>query len=71
MEEENKKNSRREFLKTTTKAGAVSIIGGLAISACSDKENKQDGVVEGKSNKEEILYQGNTKYWKEYYCVAK
>ncbi|PAF43828.1 twin-arginine translocation signal domain-containing protein [Helicobacter sp. 11S03491-1] len=65
------KNSRREFLKTTTKAGAIAAIGGLAISACSDSEVKQSGVIEGKSNKEEILYQGDTKYWKAYYRVAK
>ncbi|PAF43595.1 twin-arginine translocation signal domain-containing protein [Helicobacter sp. 11S02596-1] len=71
MEEKPKKNSRRQFLKTTTKVGAVAAIGGLAISACSNTEKEQIGVVSGKSNKEEILYQGNTKYWKEYYSVAK
>lgn len=65
------KNSRREFLKNTTKVGAVAAIGGLAISACSDNEVKQPEVVVGKSNKQEILYQGDTKYWKTYYSVAK
>ncbi|PAF52201.1 hypothetical protein [Helicobacter sp. 13S00477-4] len=65
------KNPRREFLKKTTKTGAFIAIGGLAINACSDKEIKQDNVIEGKSNKEEILYQGDTKYWKAYYSVAK
>ncbi|PAF46449.1 hypothetical protein BKH46_07625 [Helicobacter sp. 12S02634-8] len=64
-------NSRRQFLKTTTKAGALAAIGGLAISACSKEEVKQEGVIRGKSNKEEVLYQGDTKYWKEYYSVAK
>lgn len=67
------KNSRRKFLKTTTKIGAVATIGGLVLSACSDKVDSEveKGVVEGKSNKEEILYQGDTKYWKTYYSVAK
>ncbi|PAF54400.1 hypothetical protein BKH42_00330 [Helicobacter sp. 13S00482-2] len=66
-----KKNSRREFLKNTTKVGAIAAVGGLMINSCSDNEVKQNEVVVGKSNKEEILYQGNTKYWKTYYLVAK
>lgn len=66
-----KKNSRREFLKTTSKIGAVATIGGLAVTACSDNATKQNNVATGKSNKEEILYQGDTKHWRGYYLVAK
>ncbi|MDO7252884.1 twin-arginine translocation signal domain-containing protein [Helicobacter cappadocius] len=66
-----KENSRRKFLKNTTKVGAIAAVGGLVINSCSNNEVKQSGVIVGKSNKEEILYQGNTKYWKTYYSVAK
>ncbi|RDU71613.1 hypothetical protein CQA57_07565 [Helicobacter anseris] len=63
------KNSRREFLKTTTKASVAVAVGGLALAGC--KDNKQVGVLKGKSTKEEVLYTGNTEYWKTYYSVAK
>lgn len=71
MQTDAKKNSRREFLKTTSKIGAVATIGGLAVTACSDNATEQSNVVTGKSNKEEILYQSDTKHWREYYLVAK
>ena len=64
------KNSRREFLKTTTKASVAVAVGGLALAGCTS-EGKKVGVVEGKSKKEEILYTGDTQYWKTYYSVAR
>lgn len=64
------RSSRREFLKTTTKASVAVAVGGLALSGCKD-EGKKVGVVEGRSSKDEILYTGNTEYWKTYYSVAK
>lgn len=63
------KNSRREFLKTTTKASVAVAVGGLALTGC--KDNKKIGVVEGRSVKDEVLYTGDTQYWKTYYSVAK
>ncbi|MCE3037921.1 twin-arginine translocation signal domain-containing protein [Helicobacter anatolicus] len=64
------KNSRREFLKTTTKASVAVAVGGLALTGCKE-DSKKIGVVEGKSVKDEVLYTGNTQYWKTYYSVAK
>ncbi|MCE3036445.1 twin-arginine translocation signal domain-containing protein [Helicobacter anatolicus] len=64
------KNSRREFLKTTTKASVAVAVGGLALTGCKE-DGKKIGVVEGKSVKDEVLYTGNTQYWKTYYSVAK
>lgn len=72
MKKNDEKNSRREFLKTTSKIGAVAAVGGLVITACNDKTTGQDNITTGgKSNKEEILYQGDTKQWREYYLTAK
>lgn len=71
MKKNDERNSRREFLKTTSKIGAVAAVGGLAITACSDNTTEQNNVAGGKSNKEEILYQGDTKQWREYYLTAK
>lgn len=62
-------NSRRSFLKTTAGASAALAVGSLALSGCRD--DAQEGVIKGKSPKEEILYSGDTKYWKTYYQVAK
>ncbi len=64
------KGSRREFLKTTTKASVAVAVGGLALSGCKDQESRV-GVVRGQSSKDEILYTGNTQYWRAYFSVAK
>lgn len=64
------KNSRREFLKTTTKTSVAVAIGGIALAGCKN-EKKQVGVLQGRSTKDEILYSGDTQYWKTYYSVAK
>lgn len=64
------KNSRRAFLKTTMGASALAV-GSLALSGCGSKNDVKEGVVQGKSPKKEILYSGDTKYWKTYYQVAK
>ena len=64
------KSARREFLKTTTTASVALAVGGLALSGCKN-HTKQEGVISGKSPKEEVLYTGDTTYWKTYYSVAK
>lgn len=64
------KNSRREFLKTGTKASVAVAVGGLALAGCKE-EAKKVGVVQGSSIKDEVLYTPDTKYWREYYSVAK
>ncbi|RAX51631.1 hypothetical protein CCY99_08695 [Helicobacter sp. 16-1353] len=60
---------RREFLKTSAKAGAVTAVAGVAFSACSSGKPTQEGLTRGKSKKVEVLYQ-KSKYWDAYYKVA-
>ncbi|MBR7118360.1 MAG: twin-arginine translocation signal domain-containing protein [Helicobacteraceae bacterium] len=60
---------RRSFLKTTAKAGAITAVAGIAITACSNTKVEQKEVVKGKSRKQEVLYQ-KSKYWDSYYKVA-
>lgn len=62
------KNTRRDFLKTTAKVGAVTAVAGVAISACSSPK-EQNKIVKGKHKKEEVLYQ-KSKNWDAYYKVA-
>lgn len=62
-------NQRRNFLKTTAKAGAITAVAGIAISACSNTKVEQQEVAKGKSRKQEVLYQ-KSKYWDAYYKVA-
>ncbi|MDO5046249.1 twin-arginine translocation signal domain-containing protein [Campylobacter sp.] len=66
--------SRRDFLKKSLKIGAVS--GGMiATAAIANSANKvglqadSNGVVLGKSNKKEVLYQ-KSKEWEYYYKIA-
>ncbi|AWI35053.1 twin-arginine translocation signal domain-containing protein [Helicobacter apodemus] len=61
--------SRREFLKNATKT-SVAVAGvGVVLAGCS-KNTPNENVVQGKSPKEEILYQ-KSKQWDLYYSVAK
>lgn len=62
-------NKRRNFLKTTAKAGAITAVAGMSISACSNAKLEQKEVAKGKSRKQEVLYQ-KSKYWDAYYKVA-
>ncbi|RDU64859.1 twin-arginine translocation signal domain-containing protein [Helicobacter sp. MIT 14-3879] len=61
-------NPRRKFLKTTAKAGAITAVAGIAISACSSNKSSTK-ITRGKSKKEEVLYQ-KSPYWEAYYKVA-
>lgn len=61
------KNTRREFLKKTTTTSLA--IGAIAMVGCGD--SKGNSRIEKKFAKNEILYNGNTKYWKEYYSTAR
>lgn len=61
-------STRRKFLKTTTVTSLA--IGAMAMTGCgSSKGNSR--MSQKKFAKSDILYNGNTKYWKEYYSVAK
>lgn len=62
-------NKRRNFLKTTAKVGTGVALTGVAFSACSSGKKEQKEVVQGKSKKQEVLYQPS-KYWDAYYKVA-
>ncbi|WP_034583508.1 hypothetical protein [Helicobacter pametensis] len=60
-------NSRRKFLKTTIKTSSF-VAGGLVLAGCGSEISKS---AQNKNQKKEILYNGNTPYWKEYYANAK
>lgn len=62
-------SNRRQFLKTTAKAGAITAVAGIAITACSNNKVEQKEITKGKSRKQEVLYQ-KSKYWDAYYKVA-
>lgn len=63
-------HSRRTFLKTAGIGGAVVAVGSLTLNGCSG-EHTQKEVIKGKSKKQEVLYRSDTKYWQEYFEVAK
>ncbi|MBR2111798.1 MAG: hypothetical protein IJ950_02415, partial [Helicobacter sp.] len=48
----------------------VGDIGSVALGGCSG-EHKQKEVIKGKSKKQEVLYRSDTKYWQEYFSVAR
>lgn len=60
-------NSRRIFIKRALIAGGVATAT-IAVSSTS-KNNKNNGVVSGKSNKTEILYK-KTPTWEIYYKAS-
>ena len=66
----NVQSSRRSFVKTAALGGAVVAVGSVALGGCSG-EHKQKEVIKGKSKKQEVLYRSDTKYWQEYFSVAK
>lgn len=59
-------DSRRKFLKSTLKTSSLAA-GGLALVGCGS----QSKPAQKQTKKSEILYNGNTPYWKEYYANAK
>lgn len=59
-------NTRRKFLKTTTITSLA--IGAMGIVGCGSGNSR---IQRKKFAKSEILYNGNTKYWREYYSTAK
>ena len=63
------KKSRRDFLKNASKTTLAVGVGGIALSACSSPK-PQEGVAQGRSKKQEILYR-STKQWVSYYESAK
>lgn len=69
-QESNVQSSRRSFVKTAALGGAVVAVGSVALGGCSG-EHKQKEVIKGKSKKQEVLYRSDTKYWQEYFSVAK
>lgn len=68
-------NGRREFLKRATTAGAVVLGTGTLIAATTESQHRGssvgsgNGVVVGRSKKNEILYR-KTQNWEEYYKRA-
>lgn len=62
------KNTRRSFLKTATMTSLA--VGTMTMVGCGDSRGNSR-MAEKKFAKNEILYNGNTKYWKEYYSTAK
>lgn len=69
-QETNTRNARRSFVKTAALGSAVVAVGSVALGGCSG-EHKQKEVIKGKSKKQEVLYRSDTKYWQEYFSVAK
>lgn len=63
-------NSRRSFVKNAALGSAIVAVGSVALGGCSG-EHKQKEVIKGKSKKQEVLYRSDTKYWQEYFSVAR
>ena len=61
--------SRREFIKKAAVAGAVTTVGVMHAQATVSHSSSANGVVKGKSPKDEITYT-KTPYWDEYYKTA-
>lgn len=63
--------NRREFLKKALKIGAVGAVAGATTVGAVEQRDSADssGVVQGHSNKKEVLY-WESKDWKKYYKIA-
>lgn len=68
MQDKRKVASRRAFVKAAA-VGGVAMAG--LLSGCGEKSVKQSEVIKGKSKKQEILYRSDTKFWRDYFAVAK
>ncbi|MCI6218127.1 MAG: twin-arginine translocation signal domain-containing protein [Helicobacter sp.] len=63
-------STRRAVLKNATLGAAVVAVGSMALSGCKEGHTQKE-VIKGKSKKQEVLYRNDTKYWQEYFSVAK
>lgn len=63
-------SARRKILKNAGLGAAVVAVGSVAFSGCKSGVEQKE-VIKGKSKKQEVLYRSDTKYWQEYFAVAK